>query len=116
MNSRLYVASLDKMYSLMKIKGLHVFIHNKSETPTYFEGFEVSVDTWTDVQVRRTFTEQLPQPFSACEDDFANYGSIFTDMFTEKGLTYSQTHCFEYCYQRKVVDTCGCESLPFFNK
>jgi hypothetical protein len=57
---------------------MHVFIHNKSDTPTYFEGFDVAVEQMTDVMVRRTFTERLPAPFSDSSDDIAGFGSVFT--------------------------------------
>ncbi len=105
----LYADSIDEFFSFTKNKGVHVFIHNKSETPTFFEGFDVSVDTMTDVMVRRTFIDRLPAPYSDCSDNIANYGSVFTKMFTEKGLTYRQSHCYEYCFQRKLTDLCGCK-------
>jgi hypothetical protein len=100
---------MDQLMSLTKNKGVHVFIHNKTDRPSYFEGFDVSVDTMTDITVRRTFTERLPEPYSGCVKNIANHGSVFTSMFTEIGLTYKRSKCFEFCFQRMVVDSCKCK-------
>jgi hypothetical protein len=99
------------MFAFGKNIGLHVFVHNKTHRPSYFEGFDVSVDTQTDLTIERTFIERQPAPYSNCVEDPASYGSIFTNMFSRNNLTYKQTQCYEYCYQRKLVDTCGCKHI-----
>ncbi len=106
--NRIYATSIDKLMSFTKNKGVHVFIHNKTDRPSYLEGFDVGVDTTTDIIVRKTFTKRQPEPYSDCVKNIANRGSVFTSMFTEKGLTYKQSKCFEFCFQRKVVDYCKC--------
>jgi hypothetical protein len=96
------------MYSLSRSKGVHVYINSKSDTLTSFDGFDVSVDTMTDIVVRRKLTERLPAPYSSCVSHITTFGSIFTKMFTEKNMSYRQSSCFEFCFQRKLTETCGC--------
>jgi hypothetical protein len=97
------------MYSFCKNKGVHVFVNNKTDMPSYFEGFDVAVDTMTDIVVHRTFSERLPAPYSDCVSDIDGFGSVFTNYFAQNNLTYRQASCFGYCYQRKITDKCKCK-------
>ena len=108
------MTNIEKMFAFSISKGVRVFIHNQTNTPSYFEGFDAAVDHMVDVKVQRIYTERLPDPYSNCVEDISNFGSIFTETFSEKNLTYRQSYCFEFCYQRRVTDLCKCKILIYF--
>ena len=83
-------------------------IHNKTVLPNYSRGLSVSMGIQSYVTINRARSVSLPKPYSSCveENDLKSYNSIFTHFFAENKLQYSQVDCYNYCYQRKVVDKC----------
>ena len=93
--------------------GFHVFVHNRSTDLTYFEGFDVSMGQQTNVAFKREVSTKIPQPHSKCVLDIGSVNSIFTKLFLQNNLIYKQKYCYNYCYQRKVIDQCGCYDVTF---
>ncbi len=83
------------MYAFESSKGAHVYINNASFKPTFFDGYDVSVKAQTNLAVSREIATTLPKPHGSCVQDIGSFGSIFTDMFKQTGIYYSQKRCFE---------------------
>lgn len=113
---KLYIESSSELFSFSSGKGLHVFIHNQSVLPTIFDGFDVALDFKTNVAVSRVFSKRLSSPYSGCVDNIEAFDSIFTRVFQDNHISYSQSQCFNYCYQRRLTEKCNCydASFPFF--
>jgi hypothetical protein len=93
---KLYMPSVDDFYSFKTTEsGAHVYIHNRSAVPVFFEGFDASVNTETNFMVSREFTSSLSYPFSDCVKDTSSFGSVFTNMFAQYKLDYTQQSCFK---------------------
>jgi hypothetical protein len=102
-----------KSNGVFLLEGAHIFVHNKSIVPAYFEGFDVPIGTAANIVIGREYASKQPRPFSSCVDNIEMYASPFMSVFTKNKLAYRQKDCFNYCYQRKVVDTCRCYYLAF---
>jgi hypothetical protein len=99
------------MLSFACNKGVHVIIHNQTYVPTDMDGFDVAVDTHTDLALSRTHVNRKAAPYGDCIKKIKSFGSIFTDMFAEKGFIYTQASCFDYCLQRNLSKSCQCEKI-----
>jgi hypothetical protein len=93
--------------------GVHLAVHNQSYTPSIFDGFDVAVDTETNVAVSKVISKRLPKPYSECINDISTLGSVFTNFYTQNNMTYSQNDCLDYCYNRAVTVKCNCYDTTF---
>ncbi len=110
----LYAAQKPDFGAFWSSRGVRFFIHNQSYTPSIFDGFDVSVETETNIAVSRVISKRLPKPYpSGCIDDITSFGSVFTDFYARNNMTYSQKDCFDYCYNRAVTQKCGCYDTTF---
>jgi hypothetical protein len=94
-------------YSFAKSLGAQIFINNRSVIPFYGEGVAVAVGTQTNIAVHRVVSSRKSKPYSDCVEDIGKYGSVFTDAFLKQGVKYRQMDCFNYCYQRAIVNNCS---------
>lgn len=100
--------------------GAYVVIHNQSVTPLIEnEGILAPVGKATYVSVQRTFTTNLPSPYSNCIDDNTSPSSYSSNLYkaifgTLGQQTYRQKYCYRLCYQNNVIKDCNCydSSLP----
>jgi hypothetical protein len=97
---------IPKFYSFAKSLGAQVFIHNRTIIPSAYQGFAVPIGTQTEIAVNRQYVEKMPKPYSDCISDIESFNSVFTKHFVKNNITYRQKSCFEYCYQRRVIDRC----------
>jgi hypothetical protein len=95
LNLNLYIASVDDFYSFKSTRGAHIYIHNKSSNPLFFEGFDVGVNIESNIIVSREFSSSLSSPYSSCVQDITYFGSVFTEMFVKNNKEYTQQSCFE---------------------
>jgi hypothetical protein len=93
--------------------GVRVFVHNQSTTPAALDGFDVAVDTETNIAVNREFSQRLPAPYSNCVENINSFGSVFTDFYAFNDMMYTQSDCFNDCYTREVTKICGCVDATF---
>lgn len=118
----LFLAPPYSKNSFSRNHGAHVAVHNKSRRPTFFEGFNVKPGTFAKIGIKRTLSYRLPQPYTNCIslDSVKTYGSIFTNVFSQNDIGYTQNDCFIYCFQRRLVEICSCYDPSFphlkFNK
>ena len=99
----LYIASVDDYYAFATSSGAHIYINNASYTNSFFDGFDVSVNTQTNLAVSRTYATTLPAPYGSCVSDIDNFRSIFTDMFAANKIQYTQKSCFVYAFFQKKI-------------
>jgi hypothetical protein len=86
----LHIPAVNRMFSFGSNMGVHVSIHNQSLAPTFYDGFDVSVDMETDVAVSRMHVSRMAAPYGECVDDIKHYGSVFTDTLSARGRIYRQ--------------------------
>jgi hypothetical protein len=96
LNLKLYIASADDFSSFKTGNGAHIYIHNKSTKPSFFNGFDVPVNADTTLIVKKEFSTALAQPYTNCVSDSSSYGSIFTNMFVKNKMEYTQKECLKY--------------------
>jgi hypothetical protein len=110
----LYLPEPTDYYSFPTSLGCHVFINNKSVIASYFEGLDIPVGAQSNIAITRVFTNRQPKPYSQCvsDQDLSGYSTL-TKIFSDRGLKYRRHDCFNYCYQRKVVEVCDCWDLDY---
>jgi hypothetical protein len=91
-------------------KGLTLLIKNTSHT---FESKTVDLapGVETNIQLERHFATQLPKPYSNCDIDNDNPKNVDSKLykdFLKSNMQYSQQYCLELCFQRLVIQECGC--------
>ena len=66
------------------------------------------------IQVERTFISKLERPYSECVEDLSSYGSELYDIFVEQGKEYTQSDCFDICFQKYLAQKCKCVDSGFY--
>jgi hypothetical protein len=103
---KIFAGEVDDYFSLGSNYGVHVFIHNKTVTPSYFQGMDVVVSKETTIMITKQFADRLGPPYGTCVDDLANYKSQILQIFIKNNRYYRQRYCHNYCFARKLVDVC----------
>jgi hypothetical protein len=107
-------------YSFMNLRsfdtpGLWISIHDQNDLPlTYNKMRPFSRGRCTYVNLKKTETKNLPQPYSRCQD-LTDFHSILYDKIISLKKTYSQNFCFALCKQKKLIDTCNCSVYNYPN-
>ena len=76
------------------LNGIHLFIHNNSDTPFQFDGLDLSVGTHTDVVIDRLFIKKIENPYSECVSDTEIKQSKFYKYLMETKLSYRRRDCY----------------------
>lgn len=63
--------------------------------------------------VARDFTYRLGQPYSDCTNNIDASYSLFVTTIFNTSYEYHQTDCFNVCFQRYLLQKCGCYDLTF---
>ena len=107
----LFVGNANNPKSLSIYSGAHLFIHNDSLTPSTNEGIDLNVGTSTNIAVHKSFISKLPKPYSDCTDNLDKINSFNSELFRtiiKSNNIYRRSDCFNLCYQKKLLDQCGC--------
>ena len=70
--------------------------------------------TFFCTKVERQFIKKLEYPYSECISDLASYGSELYKVFENLGKEYTQSDCFDLCYQTYIANGCGCIDPTFY--
>jgi hypothetical protein len=95
LNLVLHMPYIESDYSFKDQYGAHLYVHNKTTVPFFVDGIDVSVNQDTSIVVNRQFSSTLSAPFSSCVLEPTSFGSVFTDMYASKNLTYTQEECYK---------------------
>jgi hypothetical protein len=87
--------------------GLVVFVHNQSFAPSSSLAIRIETGKETNIALGRTFTYDQPYPYSECKD-LSSFKSELYTLIKQSNYSYSQSSCFDLCYQRNIINTCGC--------
>ena len=63
--------------------------------------------------VTRDFTYRLGQPYSECTNNIDPSASLFVQTIFNTSYVYHQTDCFNVCFQRYLLEECGCYDLTY---
>ena len=55
---------------------------------------------------------KVPSPYSECID-LKSFSSILYNSIIDSKRAYRQSDCFDLCYQKNVIENCGCYYLQF---
>ena len=109
----------NEKYLLAGTKGLKVFIHNQSFSPSYFDdALSLELGKQTNLAIRRTFAYNQPKPYGQCDDTTGFKSDLYDHMISSTGQTsYLQSHCMNMCFQRQVIEQCHCyfPGFPFYD-
>ena len=102
---QLYVESSTKR-AWMNSAGIHLFIHNKSERISLFQGIDAPVGKATNIVINRLVTNKLERPYSECVEDLND--SIYYAKIKQAGYVYRRSDCLDLCFSEYAFKTCGC--------
>jgi hypothetical protein len=104
----------ENKYPIKTSTGLKVLINNQSFTPHIDDSF-ISIEPGkeTDIAVDRTFTSNMPKPYSSCTDLTKGFNSELYNFITKSNRTYRQIDCIDLCLQRYIQNRCNCFYTPF---
>ncbi len=104
--------------SMMPSYGFEIFLYNQSEDHNFsvsFESQQVSTNTQLNIGIDRSFINKLPKPYSECDiETTKNLGSEwlenseFLAYSIQSKTIYKQKNCFEFCFKKILLETCGC--------
>ena len=99
-------------YSFSKNLGAAVFISNNTRF-SFDSEIEIDIGKQTNIAVSKVITQRLSAPYSGCVDSLESSKSVFAAVFADNNASYSQLDCFNFCWQRKLVDVCGCYDFAY---
>jgi hypothetical protein len=99
----------ENKYPITFSTGLKVLINNQSFTPNVDDNF-ISVEPGkeTDIAVDRTFTSNIPKPYSGCTDLTQGYNSELYNFIINSNKSYRQIDCIGLCLQKFIQNKCNC--------
>ena len=111
---KVYTGTPELSFSSARM-GLHIFIHNSSFDPYFYEGIDVSTGHVTNIAVNRLFISKKEIPYSECISDHYIENKIpdFFKQADNSNNKYRQENCIQLCIQRLQIDTNGCYSLEY---
>jgi hypothetical protein len=95
-------------YPSTNSKGLILFVHNQSQSPSSSDGIYLQPGTDTYISVERTFTFNQPSPFSQCQDMTSIADTDIYYFIKNSNQMYKQSDCLNLCLQKLIIETCGC--------
>ena len=103
----------NRKFQLKQMTGLSIYIHNKSMMPGFFDSsIFVEMGKQTNIGIKRTFSSNLPRPYSDCDDLNRLDASVTSDLYKFTVMTnrqtYRQSDCFNLCIQKYFNDNCQC--------
>ena len=99
-------------YSSALSVGLRIFVHNASFIPSSSEGINLRSATLTNIVIKRTIINKAPSPYSECID-LKSFDSILYQSIIKEKKAYRQSDCFDLCFQKNVIENCGCYYLQY---
>lgn len=100
----------ENLFPIQFSTGARIFVHKQFILPLNFEGINVQVGTTTNIQLTKVVTENVPTPYSDCQD-LTNYNSILFNFIKNSSFIYRQKDCWDLCYQMNIIHKCGCYDL-----
>lgn len=107
----LYVGRQSDVYSLSSEAGVHIFVQNKTDFISIFEGYSASVGKLTRIGVKRDFHYDLPKPYSPCtsQEEINKSSSIIVQDILKTPYTYRFSDCEAMCINEYILSQCDCE-------
>ncbi|CAF0885554.1 unnamed protein product [Brachionus calyciflorus] len=116
LNLILNISVHDELKFLSPNYGAIVIIHNNTVNPFVQEGITLSPKIESNIALTKTFFSSQPKPYSDCDgktDDPNEYNSELFKLIHKNGGGYSQFLCLGLCFQRSIVNKCGCSVVNF---
>ncbi|RMZ94811.1 DEgenerin Like [Brachionus plicatilis] len=92
--------------------GFLVFIHDSDRTITNDDhGILLPPTAHTNIEIHKTRIKILPQPSNKCADGSESVSLVDASLYNQTRLLtgfYSKEYCFQLCYQKSVIENCGC--------
>jgi hypothetical protein len=107
----LFVGEFNDTNSLSLVSGAHVFIHNDTINPNSAGGLDIPTGAETNIAINKLYKNQLAKPYSDCTSDLNDINSQDSILFKEilkSNESFSQSHCFDLCRQKYIIETCNC--------
>ena len=99
---------------------LPIYIHNKSTNAadSTDEPIKLSPGTWTELIIKRVFTNRLGEPYNNCVKDLSNLNLVESKfvqhILIKTNISYRQVDCFDLCMAQHILDKCNIsQSLGF---
>jgi hypothetical protein len=109
---QLFIGRPQSVYLSEFTSGIHLLISNQSLPLSLSEGINAKPGTITNVDIRKVFTNRLPEPYSECKD-LNKFKSVLFNEIKKSNHKYRQKDCFDLCLQNIVIEKCNCYDLQF---
>jgi hypothetical protein len=76
--------------------------------------YHIPINKHALFHLSKEYVIRLPKPYGTCvlnennDEILKQVDSVFVRLFKEHNITYSQEECHNYCYQRRLLEVCGC--------
>jgi hypothetical protein len=99
-------------YSSAPSTGLRIFVHNASFVPSSSEGINLRLAALTNIAIKKSVINKAPSPYSECIN-LKKFDSILYRSIIKSKRVYRQSDCFDLCFQKNVIENCGCYYLQY---
>lgn len=109
--------TFDEVNELSVSKGIHLSIFDPKTRVNPNRGLELASKYQTNIKIKKRIIKKIPYPYSECLEDHSKfYSSEIYQASIKQTQSYSQTFCFDICYQSRVISKCNCSdsNKPFF--
>lgn len=101
--------TLNQVNNLSTFKGIHITLFDSKTRVNSFRGIDLASRYEANIVVNKKVIKKLPYPYSECLEDHSKFHSSEVYKATiDKGESYSQTICFETCFQKSLINKCNC--------
>jgi hypothetical protein len=88
--------------------GIHIFIHNKSQRISMYEGIDAPIGKMTNIAINRIVTNKVEAPYSECVENLDKQGSKYYEILKKHNLTYQRSDCLDLCFSDYAFQKFGC--------
>ncbi|CAF1103688.1 unnamed protein product [Brachionus calyciflorus] len=88
-----------------------VLIHEFQTSPNLADPLFIKPNLTTNIALKRTFSTQLPKPYSNCDSNTDDPKKFNSDLYKEihdSSYKYSQKLCQDLCFHKLLIQNCSC--------
>jgi hypothetical protein len=87
--------------------GALVFVHSANTSLMSLSGVSIGTNAETNIVVSRLEVQKLSSPYSECDIVTSSDSSLY-ELIKSNGYDYRQSDCIIQCFQKTLIETCGC--------
>ena len=108
---KLFLGNPSNVNKVIKTTGVLLVVHNNSLQPMPLDGMNIANGEITYVNVKRTFSSKLENPYNDCKANLNKPDAFDSDFYRDTFKiykTYTQNYCFDICFISNSLKECNC--------